>query len=72
MIQYGDWKICATNFPHPTITEGQHTNGPAAVWVEVDGEWINTGSHCLHHVANELEAYGVERIKAGTWDGRAT
>jgi hypothetical protein len=66
----GDWKICQTNYPHPTITTGQHTNGPAAVWVEVDGEWIYTGSHCLHRVMRELKCNGIERIKAGTWDGR--
>ena len=70
MIRIGDWNICQTNHPHPTITTGQHTTGPASVWVEADGEWINTRSHCLHRVAAELEAYGVERIKAGTWDGR--
>lgn len=48
-----DCEIVATNFPHPTITSGQHTNGPATIWIRrcVHGaEWINTGEKSMHKV----------------------
>jgi hypothetical protein len=48
-----DVQVSATNFSHPTITSGQHTNGPATIWLKrcVDGaEWINTGMHQMHKV----------------------
>ncbi len=40
-----DCEVCETRFPHPTITEGQHTNGPASFWIRLMngiGEWILT------------------------------
>lgn len=48
-----DVQVSATNFPHPTITSGQHTNGPATIWLKrcVEGaEWINTGMKHMHKV----------------------
>jgi hypothetical protein len=63
-----NYEICATNYSHPDITIGQHTNGPARVWVKVDGIWIDTGSTKLHKVLRELERNGPDRIIAGAWD----
>lgn len=34
----GGCEIYQTNYPHPDIKHGQHTNGPARVWVKVDGK----------------------------------
>jgi hypothetical protein len=62
------YKIMRTNYPHPTVTSGQHTNGPAMVWVEVDGVWYRTGSTREHKIVAELEANGPSRIIAGTWN----
>lgn len=64
------YEVYCTNYPHPDINHGQHTNGPARVWVKVSGEWIDTESHKLHCVRNELRKNGVKRIVNGTWDGR--
>lgn len=50
-----DVEVSATNFPHPMITSGQHTNGPASIWLKrcVDGaEWWNTGMTHMHKVRN--------------------
>lgn len=50
-----DVEVCQTNFTHPTITSGQHTNGPAAIWIKRDsGEWINTGETHLHKVRDKV------------------
>lgn len=48
-----DVEVSSTNFPHPTITAGQHTNGPATIWLKrcVDGaEWVCTGLRQMHKV----------------------
>lgn len=63
-------EICATNFNHPTITSGMHTNGPAHIWIKINEEWIPTGSSTMHRVRKELETHGAERIINQTWDGR--
>lgn len=50
-----DVEVSATNFPHPTITNGQHTNVAATIWLKrcVDGaEWVNTGLKQMHKVRN--------------------
>lgn len=64
------YKLCATNYPHPDIITGQHTNGAATVWVQIDGEgpWYNTHSHSQHRVRREMEMNGPDRIIAGTWN----
>ena len=56
--------ICHTNFNHPDITTGQHTNGPPSVWVRVhpDGEWYPTRSYYWHKVWQWVEAFGVEYV----------
>jgi hypothetical protein len=63
-----EWNLKATNYGHPTITTGQHTNGPARIWVEIDGIWYNTGSSKKHKVLDELNENGPERIINCTWN----
>jgi hypothetical protein len=60
--------MVSTNFPHPDIKSGQHTNGPATVWIQVDGRWINTGSHSIAKVSREIYRFGVGRIVSGEWN----
>lgn len=57
--------VVKTNYPHPTITTGQHNNGPGVVWVCVDGTWYNTGCHSALRVRAEIAEYGTSRIEAG-------
>lgn len=46
-----DIQVCQTNYPHPSITSGQHTNGPASIWVRREGEeWQRTGETHMHKV----------------------
>jgi hypothetical protein len=46
-----DIEVCQTNFAHPSITFGQHTNGPAMIWTRRDGgDWVETGDTHLHKV----------------------
>lgn len=59
-----DYEIVATNFGHPSITTGMHTNGPATVWVrEIGGEWLCTFMCAQHKVRQELVENGLENIK---------
>ena len=46
-----DVEIVQTNYPHPDIKTGQHTNGPAVIWWRYGGgEWVNTGIIHMHKV----------------------
>jgi hypothetical protein len=63
-----EYTLKRTNYPHPSITSGMHTNGPAKVWVKADGLWYDTGSHRLHAVEEELKQNGPSRIVKGTWN----
>lgn len=57
----GDLEVCRTNYPHPTITEGMHTNGPAATWVRiVGGEWICVDRMPMHRVREYWTVFGEE------------
>jgi len=45
-----DARFCTTNFPHPNIVSGQHTNGPPAIWIRrIAGRWIRCRERALHH-----------------------
>lgn len=50
-----DLRVCQTNFNHPSITTGQHTNGPAMIWTRIDSDddWIRTGETHLHRVREQ-------------------
>lgn len=63
--QMPEIKIIQTNYPHPSITSGVHTNGAAKCWISVDGEWFYSGSSSLRKVRKEIEKHGVDRIVAG-------
>lgn len=62
-MTYPQYKFCRTNYVHPEVTTGQHTNGPAVVWIQHNGEWICTRETHLHRVREWLEAFGDEYIE---------
>jgi hypothetical protein len=58
-----DCEIVATNYPHPSITTGQHANGPASVWIRLpDGgvDWIRSPSRSKHWTAKAWVEMGIE------------
>lgn len=60
-----DIEVCQTNFPHPSITSGMHTNGPATIWVRLPaetGEWRCTGLKHLHKM-RECWEYGEVPVR---------
>lgn len=64
MISHGEFDLMATNFRHPDVTTGQHTNGPATIWVRYQGrEWICTGERHMHKVRTALIQQGYEYLR---------
>jgi len=56
-----DTEVCSTQYPHPTITSGQHTNGPASIWTRtVDGEWERSQERSMHKVRAMIVEAGKE------------
>ena len=46
-----DVEVCSTQYPHPTITSGQHTNGPRTNWMRpIGGEWVRLWEKSMHKV----------------------
>ena len=61
-----DIEICATNYRHPTITSGQHTNGPERYWVRFEGvDWFELKEHrSLHAILRDWKEYGKDLFLA--------
>jgi hypothetical protein len=54
-----DAEFCTTNFPHPNILSGQHTNGPPSIWIRrIGGEWIRCRERALHHAIAAFVSMG--------------
>lgn len=63
--------ICQTQYSHPDITTGQHTNGQPSIWVRIhpDGEWYRTGSRHMHKVRTAVSVNGTKYVDlCGWWD----
>jgi hypothetical protein len=61
LYQPSDARFCTTNFPHPNIVSGQHTNGPPAIWIRrIGGEWIRCRERSLHHAIKAFVSMGFE------------
>lgn len=61
---YDDCEIVSTNYNHPSITEGQHTNGPAMWWIRSPGgEWVRTGITHKHLLREIWVSCGEECFK---------
>lgn len=67
-----DCEIVATNFNHPTITAGMHTNGPATWWIRraESGEWVRTGVKHKHLIREIWVSCGEECFEP--WEGTET
>jgi hypothetical protein len=53
-----DIEITQTQFNHPRITSGQHTNGPANIfWRNPEGEWSLCPMTQLHKAVKWLGIY---------------
>mgnify|MGYP003659272832 CR=1 FL=1 len=61
MIFYKNCHICATNYRHPDITTGQHTNGAAMIWIRAgnDAEWTKTRETQMHKVRRSIDELGA-------------
>lgn len=60
---FGGIEVCQTQFNHPDITSGQHTNGPMSIWVRVPGgEWVPTYEKRMHIVRQWCEARGAKYV----------
>ena len=56
-----DVEFCATRYPHPDITSGQHTNGPRSIWIRrIGGEWIQCRENALHSAVMSYVEMGFE------------
>ena len=54
-------QICQTQYNHPDITSGMHTNGPPSIWVRVPGsKWMPTYEKQMHIVRQWCESRGPE------------
>ena len=53
-----EYECVCTNYQHPSVTTGQHTNGPCVWWYRIVGNptWHNSGEKALHKVRKILEA----------------
>jgi hypothetical protein len=69
-----DCEITRTQYNHPDITEGQHTNGPADVWIRQAafplnfvpaGLWIDTYTSKGHLVRGAFVKWGMEFFLRG-------
>lgn len=59
-----DCEVVATNFPHPCIRSGQHTNGPGTIWIrEAKGDWIMCDERSIHQVKSKWKNGGIEAFK---------
>jgi hypothetical protein len=59
-----DFEVCSTNYGHPSITSGLHTNGHASIWVRMPDasderrEWIRSRERSLHHTIRAFVTLG--------------
>lgn len=59
---YKDFEICQTNFNHPDIKTGMHTNGKAGIWIRPAikvAEWAYTDEHAMHKVRKNIDEQGI-------------
>lgn len=56
-MHHGGYEICVTQFTHPDIKSGQHTNGPATIWLRrtEHDSWVCTNTHALHKVRQAID-----------------
>jgi hypothetical protein len=63
-----DCEIAMTQFSHPSITSGQHTNGPASIWIRLpDGGvgWLRSSERSLKKTVDAWIAFGIDWFREG-------
>lgn len=57
-----DCEIVATQFAHPSITSGLHTNGPASIWIRLadGGDWVLSPERSMHSTIKAWVEMGIE------------
>lgn len=57
-----DCEIVATQYSHPGIASGQHTNGPASIWIRLaeSDEWHRSQERSMHKTREAWIAYGIK------------
>ena len=58
------WEIKASQYDNPDNETGQHTNGPASIFVRGNGKpWLYTGQHSMHKVVHQVQNYGMDYVE---------
>ena len=64
LTKYKNFEIISTQYTHPDIKSGQHTNGPPKIWVRELGKnfsaWFPTLEHSMKKVRDNLDKHGIE------------
>ena len=59
------YEIRASNYPHPDREHGQHTNGPASLFIRrPDGPWYRVRLHAAHKVRLMIATHGFDHFVA--------
>lgn len=68
-----DVEIVTTQFSHPSITSGQHTNGPADIWIRLPCggvDWIRSPERSMHRTRQAWIEMGIEWFVLSAVDGQ--
>jgi hypothetical protein len=63
MWDSADCEIVITNYCHPSVTSGMHTNGRPTVWIRMpDGciDWVASREPTVYHTAKAWIEMGIE------------
>ena len=61
MWHRSDCEVAITQYPNPSITTGQHTNGPASIWIrKIDGEWMRSRERTIWQTLKTFKDWGIE------------
>jgi len=58
-----DCEIAVTQFAHPSITSGQHTNGSASIWIRMPDrgiDWIRSQEGSRHKTVKAWVDIGID------------
>jgi hypothetical protein len=58
-----DCEIVTTQFAHPSIKSGQHTNGPASIWIRMPDrgiDWIRSQERSMHKTIQAWVDVGID------------
>jgi hypothetical protein len=59
-MKINGFEVCQTNYSHPDITTGMHTNGKPATFIKIKGEWVRTDIRHMHIIKQILDLCDTE------------